>query len=89
MIVLFAILIVALFGFGFFHPLWWAAAAVLIFVAVHYGRRHEGSRRQDGNVEYRDYRNYRDRENRWDRRYRRQRQGLWSRQNRRDERHHR
>ena len=89
MIVLFALLVVALFGFGFLNPLWWAVAALLIFVAVQYGRGGAGGRGQGGNFEYRDYRDYRDRQDRWDRRYRRQRQGLWRRQDRRDEQHHR
>ncbi|WP_371749902.1 hypothetical protein OG302_41385 [Streptomyces sp. NBC_01283] len=88
MIVLFAILVVALLGFGFLNPMWWAAAAVLIFGVVHYGRGG-GSRDQGGNFEYRDYRDYRDRQNRWARRYRRRRQGRWNRQDRWDEQHHR
>jgi hypothetical protein len=88
-IVLFTVLIVVLFGLGFLNALWWAVAAVLMFVAVRYGRGRGGSRVQGGNSEYRDYRDHRDRENRWDRRYRRQRQGLWRRQDRRDEQHHR
>ncbi|MFF7881262.1 hypothetical protein ACH40F_06655 [Streptomyces sp. NPDC020794] len=34
-------LLVALFGFsfGFLRPIWWVAAAVLVFGAAQYGRR--------------------------------------------------
>ncbi|WP_225882319.1 hypothetical protein [Streptomyces aureocirculatus] len=83
---MFVILVMALLGLGFLNPMWWVAAAVLMFGAVHYGK---GSRDQGGNSEYSGYRDYRDRQNRWDRRYRRQRQGRWNRQDRRDQQHHR
>ncbi|MBW5423573.1 hypothetical protein GKQ77_18745 [Streptomyces sp. BG9H] len=89
MIVLFFILLVALSGLGFLNALWWLAAAVLVFVAVRYGRGHADSRGRGDGFEYSDYRDRRDRDNRWERRYRRQRQGLWRRQDRRDEQHHR
>lgn len=38
MFVLLLILIVVLFGLGFLHPLWWVAAAVMVFGATRYGR---------------------------------------------------
>lgn len=38
MFVLLLILIVVLFGLGFLNPLWWVAAAVLLFGATRYGR---------------------------------------------------
>lgn len=74
------LLIAALFGLGFLHPLWWAAAAVLVFGYAHYSRNRD----RGGNSEYREYRDRRDRQDRWDRRYSRQRRGHWNRQDRRD-----
>lgn len=85
--VLLLILILALFGLGFLNPLWWVAAAVLIFGGVHYGRGGGGSAGHGDDSGYGDYRDYRDRQDRWDRRYRRQRQGRWNRQDRRDREH--
>ncbi|MGW0903044.1 hypothetical protein [Streptomyces sp. NPDC002853] len=89
MIVLLVILVLALIGLGFLNAMWWIAAAVLIFGAVHYGRDGGRSRDHGGQYEYRDYRDRRDRQDRWDRRYRRQRRGSWNRQDRRDGLHHR
>ncbi|MCT9079167.1 hypothetical protein [Streptomyces fulvoviolaceus] len=87
MFVLLLILIVALFGLGFLDPLWWVAAAVLVFGATRYGRdRGGGWIRRDGSDlgEYRDYENRRDRQDRWDRRYSRQHRARWRREDRRD-----
>ncbi|GGX86988.1 hypothetical protein GCM10010324_35610 [Streptomyces hiroshimensis] len=82
------ILVVALVGFGFLHPLLWVAAAVLIFGVVRYGRGDAG---RPGffrhGRDYQEYRDRRDRLDRWDRRYRQQRRGRWARQDRRDHRH--
>jgi hypothetical protein len=88
--VLLLILIVVLFGLGFLHPLWWVAAAVLLFGATRYGRdRGGGWIRGDGSDlgDYRDYRDYqerRDRQDRWARRYSRQNRARWRREDRQD-----
>ena len=42
MFVLFLILVVALLGLGLLNPIWWVAAAALIFGLVHYGRGGSG-----------------------------------------------
>ncbi|MFI1399937.1 hydrophobic protein [Streptomyces sp. NPDC020681] len=49
---LFLILILALVGLGFLNPLWWVAAAVLIFGAVHYGRGGYGRGGRGGDSDY-------------------------------------
>ncbi len=38
MFVLLLVLIVVLFGFGFLNPIWWVAAAVVVFGVTRYGR---------------------------------------------------
>ena len=83
------ILIVVLFGLGFLHPLWWVAAAVLVFAATRRGRGGGGWIRGDGSDlgEYRDYENRRDRQDRWDRRYSRRHRARWRREDRRDREH--
>ncbi|NUK59500.1 hypothetical protein [Streptomyces lunaelactis] len=72
---LFLILFLALVGLGFLNPLWWVAAAVLIFGVVQYGRGGYGRGGRGGDSDYGEYRDYRDRQDRWDRRYSRQRRG--------------
>ncbi|WP_217623444.1 hypothetical protein, partial [Streptomyces lunaelactis] len=67
MFVLLLILIVVLLGLGFLSPVWWVAAAVLIFGLVHYGRGGARSGARGGGSGYRDHRDYRDRQDRWDR----------------------
>ncbi|MFF1444287.1 hypothetical protein [Streptomyces sp. NPDC058295] len=87
MFVLLVILIVALFGLGFLHPLWWVAAAVLLFGATRYGRdRGGGWIRGDGSdlEGYRAYQERRDRQDRWDRRYSRRNRARWRREDRQD-----
>ena len=86
MFVLLLILVVALLGLGLLNPIWWMAAAALIFGLVHYGRGGAGGWGRGGDSEYREYRDHRDRQDRWDRRYSRQRRGAWNRQ---DHDHHR
>ncbi|GAA1369511.1 hypothetical protein [Streptomyces beijiangensis] len=85
MLVLLLILLVLLFGLGFLNPIWWVAAAIVVYGLVRTGR----SRGRDAGSDYGDYRDYRDRQDRWDRRYRRQRRGRWNRQDRRDSESHR
>ncbi|MFE7170265.1 hypothetical protein [Streptomyces sp. NPDC057616] len=97
MFVLLMILIAVLFGFGFLHPIWWVAAAVLVYGATRYGRDRGGGRSRGGSDlgnfrqprDYRDYRERRDRQERWDRRYSRQNRARWRREERRDHDHHR
>jgi hypothetical protein len=89
MFVLLLIFVVTLIGFGFLNPMWWVAAAVLIFGLVHYGRSGSGHRGHGDDPDYRDYRDYRDQQDRWDRRYSRQRRSRWNRQGRRDHDHRR
>lgn len=84
MLVLLIALLAGLLGLGFLSPLWWIAAAVLVYGLLHYGRGGVGGRRHGSDSEYREYRRHRDRQERWDRRYRRQRRGRWTRQDRRD-----
>lgn len=87
MFVLLLILIVVLFGVGFINPLWWVAAAVLVYGVTRHGRGLGGGRIRDGGSElgdYRDYRERRDRRERWDRRYSRQNRARWRREDRRD-----
>ncbi|WP_369171263.1 hypothetical protein AB5J49_26665 [Streptomyces sp. R28] len=87
MFVLLLILIVVLFGLGFLHPIWWVAAAVLVFGATRHGRdRGGGWIHGDGSDlgDYRDYQDRRDRQDRWDRRYSRQNRARWRREDRRD-----
>ncbi|WP_327671076.1 MULTISPECIES: hypothetical protein [unclassified Streptomyces] len=91
MLVLLIVFVVVLLGLGFFSPLWWVAAAVLIFALFHYGRGGNRSwgRRSDSRYEdYGEYRDDRDREDRWDRRYRRRSRGRRLRQDRRDHERH-
>jgi hypothetical protein len=88
--VLILILIAALFGLGFLHPIWWVAAAVLVYGVAHHGRDRGGGRSYSGGSDPGDYRDYRDRRNRqdrWDRRYSRQNRARWRRQDRRDHEH--
>jgi hypothetical protein len=88
--VLLLVLIVVLFGLGFLNPLWWVAAAVLLFGATRYGRdRGGGWIRDDGSdlgdhQDDRGYQECRDRQDRWDRRYSRQNRARWRREDRRD-----
>ncbi|MFD3836397.1 hypothetical protein ACFWWC_09055 [Streptomyces sp. NPDC058642] len=87
MFALLLVLVVVLFGLGFLNPLWWVAAAVLVFSATRHGRDRGGGRiRGDGSdlEDYRDYQERRDRQNRWDRRYSRQSRARWRREDRRD-----
>lgn len=89
MFVLLVVLIVVLLGLGFLHPLWWVAAAVLLFGLSRYGREPRGGwirgDRSDDLGDYRDYRERRDRQDRWDRRYNRQNRARWRRDDRRDD----
>ncbi|GAQ63784.1 hypothetical protein [Streptomyces scabiei] len=90
MSVVFLVLVAVLFGLGFLDPLWWVAAAVMLFVATRHGRDRGGGRiRGDGSdrADYRDYRDYesrRDRQDRWDRRYSRQHRARLRREDRED-----
>jgi hypothetical protein len=66
--VLLLILIAVLFGFGFLQPIWWVAAAVLVYGATRHGRGRGGGRSRSGGSDlgdYRDYRARRDRRERW------------------------
>ncbi|MEC4019099.1 hypothetical protein, partial [Streptomyces sp. H27-D2] len=86
MLALLLIPVVVLFGLGFLNPLWWVAAAVVVYGAVHYGRggaRRRGYRGDSDYPDYRDYRDHRDRQDRWGRRYARDRRSRWYRQDRR------
>ncbi|MDO0937632.1 hypothetical protein QQY66_40105 [Streptomyces sp. DG2A-72] len=92
MFIVLLILIMVLFGLGFLDPIWWVAAAVLVFGATRYGRDRGGGRGRSGRSElgdYRDYQERRDRQDRWDRRYRRQHRARWRREDRRDHEHRR
>ncbi|WP_344360768.1 hypothetical protein [Streptomyces gobitricini] len=85
MSVLLLILLLALFGLGFLSPVWWVAAAVLVFDLAHSGRRGARGgphRRASEYRSYQDYRAYRDRQDRWERRYRQQRPSHWDRRDR-------
>ncbi|GAA4090032.1 hypothetical protein [Streptomyces shaanxiensis] len=87
MLVLLLILIAALFGFGFLDPIWWVAAAVLVYAATRHGRDRGGGRSRSGSSDLGDYRDYQERRNRqerWDRRYSRQNRARWRREDRRD-----
>ncbi|MGA5448248.1 hypothetical protein ACPCVO_16515 [Streptomyces umbrinus] len=87
MFVLLLVLIVVLFGLGFLDPIWWVAAAVLVFGAARYGRDHGGGpgRRNGSDLgDYRVYEQRRDRQDRWDRRYTRRHRARWRREERRD-----
>lgn len=98
MFILLLILFAVLFGFGFLHPIWWVAAAVLAYGATRHGRGHGGGlSRGDGSDlggyrgprDYQDYRERRDRQGRWDRRYTRQNRARLGREDRREHDHHR
>ncbi|MET7594794.1 hypothetical protein ACWERY_26770 [Streptomyces sp. NPDC004082] len=92
MFVLLLILIAALFGLGFLHPILWVAAAVLVYGATRHVRDRGGGRGRGGGSDLGDYRDYeerRDRQDRWDRRYSRQNRARWQREDRRDHEHHR
>jgi hypothetical protein len=95
--VLLLVLIVVLFGLGFLDPLWWVAAAILLYGVTRHsrGRDRRGSRTLGGGSglgaqgsygDYQDYRERRDRRERWDRRYSRQNRARWRREDRRDRR---
>ncbi|WP_266393655.1 hypothetical protein [Streptomyces canus] len=97
MFVLLLILFAVLFGFGFLHPIWWVAAAVLAYGATRHGRGHGGGLSRGGGSDlgdyrgprdYQDYRERRDRQDRWDRRYTRQNWARRRREDRRDHEHH-
>ena len=91
-LVLLLILIAALFGLGFLDPVWWVAAAVLVFGAAHYSRDRGGGLGRGNRSDlgdYRDYQDRRDRQDRWDRRYSRQNRARWRREDQRDHEHHR
>jgi hypothetical protein len=90
--VLLLILIAALFALGFLHPIWWVAAAVLVYGTTRHARDRVGGRDRDGGSDFGDYRDYqerRDRQDRWDRRYSRRNRARWQREDRRDHEHHR
>ena len=98
MFVLLLILLAVLFGFGFLHPIWWVAAAVLAYGATRHGRGHGGGLSRGGGSDlgdyrgprdYQDYRERRDRQDRWDRRYTRQNRARRRREDRREHEHHR
>ncbi|MCL6668768.1 hypothetical protein [Streptomyces panaciradicis] len=94
MFVLLLILVAALFALGFLHPIWWVAAAVLVYGTTRYARdrggvRGRGGGSDPGDYDYRDYQERRDRQDRWERRYSRQNRGRWQREDRRDHEHHR
>ena len=87
MFVLLLVLIVVLFGLGFLDPVWWVAAAVLVFGAAHYSRDRGGGLGRSDRSDLGDYRVYeqrRDRQDRWDRRYTRRHRARWRREDRRD-----
>ena len=96
MFVLLLILLAVLFGFGFLHPIWWVAAAVLAYGATRHGRGHGGGLSRGGGSDlgdyrgprdYQDYRERRDRQDRWDRRYTRQNRARRRREERREHEH--
>jgi hypothetical protein len=91
--VLLLILIAALFALGFLHPIWWVAAAVLVYGATRNARDRGGVRGRGGSdlgdYDYREYQERRDRQDRWERRYSRQNRGRRQREDRRDHEHHR
>jgi hypothetical protein len=96
--VLLLILFAVLFGFGFLHPIWWVAAAVLAYGATRHGRGHGGGLSRGGGSDlgdyrgprdYQDYRERRDRQDRWDRRYTRRNRARRRREDRREHEHHR
>ncbi|MFC8095715.1 hypothetical protein [Streptomyces sp. NPDC057301] len=92
MFVLLLILIAVLFGFGFLDPIWWVAAAVLVYGATRHARGRGGGRSRGGSSDLGDYRDYRERrvrQERWDRRYSRQNRARWRREDRRDREHRR
>ncbi|CAM5365758.1 hypothetical protein GCM10010329_85410 [Streptomyces spiroverticillatus] len=73
MVVLLGICVVVLVLMGFSQPAWWLAAAVLVYLAVWYGK---GSvHRADGQGGYGEYRARREQRDKWDRKYRRQHRG--------------
>ncbi|MCZ4509077.1 hypothetical protein O3Q52_12850 [Streptomyces sp. ActVer] len=87
MFALLLVLILVLFGLGFLDPVWWVAAAVLVFGAAHYSRDRGGSPGRGNRSDLGDYRGYeqrRDRQDRWDRRYTRRHRARWRREERRD-----
>ncbi|MEU9781868.1 hypothetical protein AB0H92_12995 [Streptomyces phaeochromogenes] len=87
MFVLILVLSVVLFGLGFLDPIWWVAAAVLVFGAAHYSRDRGGGLGRGSRSDLGDYRVYeqrRDRQDRWDRRYTRRHRARWRREDRRD-----
>ncbi|MEV7890434.1 hypothetical protein ACWD3I_46220 [Streptomyces sp. NPDC002817] len=83
-----ALLIVALilFGFGFLNPLWWLAAAVLVFGSTRYGHNRGGIRGRSAGSGFGNYRDY---DNHRERRYSRQNRARWTREDRRDHERHR
>ncbi|MFM9442855.1 hypothetical protein [Streptomyces acidiscabies] len=92
MFVLLLVLVAVLFGFGFLHPIWWVAAAVLVYGAIRQGRDHGGGSGPGdyrGPRDYQEYRHRRDRQNRWDRRYFRQNRARLRREDRQDHEHDR
>ncbi|MCX4908961.1 hypothetical protein [Streptomyces sp. NBC_00878] len=91
MFVLVLILVPVLFGLGFLDPIWWVAAAVLVFGATRYGRIRGGGLGRGGSDlgDYRVYEERRDRQDRWDRRYSRRHRARWRREDRRDREHRR
>ncbi|MFF5719805.1 hypothetical protein [Streptomyces buecherae] len=81
-----AVLAAILFGFGFLNPIWWVAAAVLVYGVARLGRGRVGGRRRSGSSDlgdYQDYQERRDRQERWDRRYSRRNRARWRREERR------
>ncbi|GGK56163.1 MULTISPECIES: hypothetical protein [Streptomyces aurantiacus group] len=80
-LIILAILVLVVMGFS--NPVWWIAAAALLYLHVRYG--HTGPSPSSGgpagssgsparvDESYRAYRQRRDRQARWERRYRRER----------------
>ncbi|WP_019073852.1 hypothetical protein [Streptomyces hokutonensis] len=87
MFVLLLIPVLVLFGLGFLNPLWWMAAAVLVYGVTRLDRDRGGGRSRDDGSDlgnYRDYQERRDRRERWDRRYNRQHRARRRREDRQD-----
>ncbi|WP_151482171.1 hypothetical protein [Streptomyces albicerus] len=84
-LIILAILVLVVMGFS--NPVWWLAAAALLYLHLRYGRTGQGSSgssstggapRSAGSSarfdsSYRAYRQRRDQQARWERRYRRER----------------
>ncbi|GAA4808759.1 hypothetical protein [Streptomyces ziwulingensis] len=87
MIVLLIVLAVVFLGLGFLEPLWWLAAAAMLYGVTRHRRTHGGFIGRGGRSDaagYRDYQQRRDRTERWDRRYSRNHRARRRREDRRD-----